>query len=123
MPVFMHRAAKCALGLVLASCLGLLAACGDGDSPAKAGPAATPTAAPVAKPTLKEPGLAATPANAAEVPPAPVAPEKITPEAIEAIFAAIPTQDQLDLEIAPLIDESSADQLLQKLEQELADAK
>lgn len=86
--------------------LALVSACGDKPAVPPAKPPQT-TANPAApnKPVANAPAPAEKPLDEA---------------GIEAIFAAIPTQDALDVEIAPTIDASNADQWLEKLAQDLA---
>jgi len=95
-----------------AALLALLAVgCGGGDGPA---PAKPPQGAAPAAPKPAAP----TPAPAAGTA-APAAEKPLDAAAIEAIFAEVPSQDAVDLEIAPLIDASNADQWLERMEKEI----
>lgn len=92
----------------------LTSGCGDKPAapaakPAQPKPAAAATAKPPAAPT----------APAANAAPAPAAEKPLDAAGIEEIFAGIETQDALDLEIAPLIDATNADQWIEKLAREL----
>jgi hypothetical protein len=104
------REGTCAALLVL-----LAMGCGGGEAPApaKAQQPATPAA-----PKAAAPAPAPTPAPAAG-PAAPAAEKPLDAAAIEAIFAEVPSQDSVDLEIAPLIDASNADQWLERIEKEI----
>jgi PBP1b-binding outer membrane lipoprotein LpoB len=109
--------AAAALGLCALYC----AACSGGDKPPQAAAQApAPKAQPAAKAPVNAPPAKA-PVNAP--PAAEAAAQPLNQDAINEIFAALPSQDQCDLEVALLIDSANADLVLDKLEQEVADKK
>lgn len=123
---------KLQLCLLLACAAFGFAACG-GDKPEPAKTEAKPAATP-AKPAAAKPGAqaanapaqkpAAAPANAAAQKPAPsaAAPEALDAQDIQKLASAIPTQDDLDVQVEQFVTEQNADQLLQKLQKELEPA-